>query len=332
MMAKVRRRRTAPKTKKANAVDIASIYSSVQKKLRPLLVIKTADDIGNYYVTCLKAAISKCLDFNIAITSADVRKSDAFFYVAGLRGICEDLIVLRYLYTVDPLIRCEYLEALLGKNLAEGVSVQNKFFRENNPLQPLIGSPFPIGNEDKDVQDAQIEANLIAARQKYDAAAGRLGLGRRPAVRTMATSIGLVATYDFIYFLVSNYVHFNPASFLKFGWTKEKDRNFNFDVANMSDYYGATAIFYGAVLFIGFANFIFRMDEFKRAKVKRQIGRIERFIGSLHRWPEIVTFEEMNVRPPQFFLLHAMREVMRSSGDVKYGEILNELKGAAIQK
>jgi hypothetical protein len=143
----------------------------------------------------------------------------------------------------------------------------------------------------------------------------------------MAISIGLVATYDFIYFLVSNYVHFNPAAFLKFGWTRKKDKDFDFAVSHMSDYYGATAIFYGAVLFIGFAAFVFRMPEFKSANVKRELDTIERFIGSLHRWPEIVTFEEMNVQPPLFFLLHAMREVMRSSGHVEYGQILTELKG-----
>jgi hypothetical protein len=139
--------------------------------LRPVLAIKTTKELEDFYITFLKAAISKCLDFNVAITSSDVRKSDAFFYVSGLRGICEDLIALRYLSSVDPAIRADYLKTLLAMNLAQGISVQHKFFKANNPLQPLIGAPFPIGNQDKGAIEAQIDENLKSAKQKFENAA-----------------------------------------------------------------------------------------------------------------------------------------------------------------
>ena len=157
----------------------------------------------------------------------------------------------------------------------------------------------------------------------------KLGLGARPRISEMARAVGLPTTYEYIYHLASNFVHFNPNALLRMGWSKEsKEHNFSFSIENMSGYYDGVCKFYGGILFVGFATFISRVPDL-RLDLSKELAQIEQAIAYVERWPEIITFEEMNIEVPQrppFFLERAMRELMRLAGDIRYGEILAEVK------
>ena len=110
-------------------------------------------------------------------------------------------------------------------------------------------------------------------------------------LRDMAEDVGLISTYEFIYFSASNFVHFNPHALFRTGWGAEHGP-FTFSIRNMSGYYQSFSSFYGAVLFIGFQA-SFGSDHFK-VDLETEINRLIELIGYVQRWPEIITFEEMN--------------------------------------
>src|SRR4051812_7124037 len=243
-------KRVSRRQPRRTTLPLPKIFSRIRKKVQRALIVKDQDDLARFYLTYVKAAFAKCLDFNEAVNASDVRRSDAFFYVGSLRGICEDLIVLRFFANIDDVLRQEYLQALTSKNISEAIGAQAKFFKLNNPLQPLFGAPFTMGVDKADNYEKfekAIKATTAERRVYYNRVAKSLGLPN-PTILEMAKSVGLVATYDFVYFLASNFVHFNPASLMKLGWTNQTNKNFEFSVAHMSGYYGSTAIFYAAIL------------------------------------------------------------------------------------
>ena len=94
----------------------------------------------------------------------------------------------------------------------------------------------------------------------------------------------------------------------------------------MNNYYRNFSSFYGAVLFVGFQA-SFGTDHFKHA-LDTQINRLIELIGHVQRWPEVITFEEMNEKPPLYFLTHALGKVMREEDKtLPYGAILQEVQG-----
>jgi hypothetical protein len=299
---------------------------AIRRKLRRALI--GADDANvtqDLFSCCLKAAVVKCLDFNDAAHSKNQKASDGYLFVSGMRGICEDLIVLRFLAQIGQVDRNEFLSALLQKNWWDGISAQARFFRENNSLQPFVGGG---------VTDEEINASVAASNQLVVTAALKIGFDRKPTVAAMARTVGLLTTYEFIYFLTSNFVHFNPQALMRMGWGKfdkkagrKRLRSISFSTSHMGGYYNNLAKFYGTVLLVGFLRLLRGISEFDAIDLDKELSQIEDAMAALGRWPEVVTFEEMNIRPPLFLLFRAMREVMRSEGEpIKYGQILEELK------
>ena len=126
---------------------------------------------------------------------------------------------------------------------------------------------------------------------------------RQPTVSELAKNVGLKSTYEFIYFAASNFVHFNPQALLRTGWGPDKGP-FTFSIRNMDGYYQSFGSFYGAVLFIGFqASF---SEKYFNDSIDPEVDQLVELIGQVHRWPEIITFEEMNQKPPLYLLTHAM--------------------------
>ena len=78
-------------------------------------------------------------------------------------------------------------------------------------------------------------------------------------------------------------------------------------------------------MFIGFEA-SFGADYFETA-LDVEINRLVDLIGHVQRWPEIVTFEEMNETPPLYLLTHALGRVVREDDKtVPYGAILREVQ------
>jgi len=138
------------------------------------LVVRDGDDImRDPFTCCLKAAVAKCLDFNRVAHSKKHPLDEGYLLVSGLRGISEDLIVLRFLAQIPKKQRNEYLIALLQRNLADGVAVQVKFFKANNSTQPVVGA---------ESSDDEILSRVKGARDNLIVASKGLGFAGVPTV------------------------------------------------------------------------------------------------------------------------------------------------------
>jgi hypothetical protein len=265
----------------------------------------------------LNAAIAKCVDLNVLINSRKVAKRNAFLYVANLRGVAEDLIYLQFLQKMGARPRRQLLRHIQRFHLHSGLLTQVRFFSANNPFQPVAGGS---ANELEDLRVADRDA--LRAFWKAQGETRRDG----PSIKDMADRTGLTQTYEYIYFLSSNFVHFNPHTLLRMGWGPEQGP-FRFSVHNFSSYYIDLASFYAAVIFIGF---YYRLGTglFSR-ETAVDVEEVLKAIDDVPRWPELVTFEEMNREPPMpYFLSHAMRKVTENDEEsVPYGAILREVRG-----
>lgn len=150
---------------------------------------------------------------------------------------------------------------------------------------------------------------------------------RGPSIRAMAATVGLPSTYDYIYFAASNFVHFNPQALLRMGWGPQKGP-LRFAAEHMAPYYAGLARFYGAVLFIGFhAAFA---PQFFDTDLTPDVNRLLAALGEDARWPEIITFEEMNVTRPPFSVMRVLaKAAYDSQHPLESRGILREVRGLA---
>jgi hypothetical protein len=265
----------------------------------------------------IQAATSKCVEFNLFSNRSDKRAAPAFTLLSSLRGICEDLIVLNFISRLEEEKATKLIGLLIQQNLSKGLSAQQDFFKANNPTQPVLQGGKTSAAANRAVSKVRDELRAFWA---YAGSAKRDG----PTIRDMATEVGLSSTYEYIYFANSNFVHFNPQALLRTGWGPQEGP-FAFSIHNMGEYYRRFSSFYGAVLFIGFyASF---GENHLKADMDDELTRLLELISHVHRWPEVVTFEEMNQEPPPYLLTHALGKVMREE-DPKYpyGAILHEVQ------
>ena len=257
------------------------------------------------------AAVWRCIEFNIAANRTTKRDEEAFFLLSNIRGICEDLISLTYLSRMKEAHSQKLIRLLMAKSTLDGLFVQERFFRINNPFQPVLGG------------DSAAQARCRSELRQFWKS---VGISRRdgPSMRDMASQLGLSSTYEFIYFAASNFVHFNPLVLLRNGWG-EMDGPVTFSITHMHMHYRSFCRFYGAVLFVGMAASF--GQKHLEANLDAEIERVVDIIGHVQRWPEIVTFEEMNRKPPLYLLTHAIGQVMREEDNtVSYGVILREVQ------
>ena len=287
---------------------ITSAFGAVFRRIRRREAFESAtiEELPDrMFEALIAAALAKCVEFNVAVNRARKHHDEEFLFVSALRGICEDLIWLAFISRMPEEERKKITEVLLRKTLSDGLRVQKGFFEANNPFQIVLG---PSSSE-KELSSPTTLPDRQALREFWAAR----GTTRRdgPTVREMASEIGLNFTYDYVYFMSSNFVHFNPQALLRAGWG-DKTNPFKFSVSHLSGYYKSLASFYGAILFIRLYS-AFSESHF-RESCKQEVGALLDLIEKVHRWPEVVTFEEMNKSPPLYLITHAMRRVFPEQG------------------
>ena len=254
----------------------------------------------------IQAATSKCVEFNLAANREGKDHAPSFLLVSNLRGICEDLICLTYLTRMENKRANELIWLKIRHDFLKGLLVQRRFFHANNPVQQVLVSSLTPAEEEQAVKAAQTEL-----RRDW------------PTVKKLTRKLRLEFTYEYIYFATSNFVHFNPWAFLRTGWGSESGP-FTFSIRNMDLYYRRFSSVYGAIMFIGF-HAAFGVDYFS-STIDTEIDRLVELIGSIPRWPEIITFEEMNKQPPSNPLLYAVLKRMREENQPPpYDAILKEV-------
>jgi hypothetical protein len=296
--------------------EFATVFRRIQR--REVFSTESLEQMQtDLYQPLAKAAITKCLDFNIIANRIGRRSDETFILVSNLRGICEDLITLTYISTLGAPQVQELLRWLFRLNIMEALSAQRAFFAANNPFQPVVGSSMSQEKAEQSTGEAR-----RALREFWKEAGSQKRDG--PTIRDMSAAVGLTSTYDYIYYVASNFVHFNPGNLLRSGWNRD-DGPFVFSLRHRSPYYQALTSFYGCVLFIGYYS-AFGSEYFKN-DWEHEITHLTKLIGDIQRWPELVTFEELNLSPPLYFALHAARTVIeKSDKSIPYGAILQEVR------
>ena len=299
--------------------EFLTTFETINEKLDFSAAPNTADELLD---ALIQAATAKCVEFNMAANRKPTRNAPPIMLMSTLRGVTEDLICLTYLSRLEDGFGRRLIPWLMHENVAKGIDVQRKFFELNNPLQPVLGGGS--GGEDTSKRADQAKKDVKALWTES-------GKNRAPSVRDMAANVGLDSTYDFIYFAASNFVHFNPSALLRMGWAS-KPGPFTFSTEKIDAYYRNFASFYGAILFLGFEA-SFAPDHFSQA-VGDEVTRLIELVGKVQRWPEVITFEEMNKKPPLYLMTHALREVMAGEQDstLPYGAILKEVQGLSAAR
>lgn len=220
------------------------------------------------------------------------RRQSAFFAMSALRGVCEDLIVLRFIGKIPARDRTELLMALSGTELGTRIKQQDAFFRSFRPQQPVLR----LKNVDTGIASAEAAALAVWNRHGWP----NLKKGAMPQIRQIAEKQGLhqlAVLYDYLYRLTSAGVHFSVQSLLRSGWGPTPN-DFTFSTENFHLYFEKYCKLYGAFLFclyFEFFAYVLRPSAAERAIV----SEIRQYVLLTHRWPEMVTFEEMNQKPPK---------------------------------
>jgi hypothetical protein len=181
------------------------------------------------YSLCVKASCCKCFEFNLAVPNF-AKSNNAFFAVSSLRGMCEELIVLRYLRKMPPKDREELLRALTSHEIGTRAKLQDAFFSAIRPQQPVLR----LNDADSVIESAGAAARSIWQRHGWP----KLDKGTMPQIRQIAEKQGLhqlAVLYDFLYRLTSAGVHFNVQTLLRSGWGSPK--SFVFSAKNFQSYF-----------------------------------------------------------------------------------------------
>jgi hypothetical protein len=242
------------------------------------------------YSLCVKASVAKCFELNLAIPQAAKSKS-AFFLMSSLRGVCEDLIVLRFIGRMPPDDRNKLLGSLASAELGIRTKLQDAFFTAVRPQQPVLR----LRDVDTGIAKSEAEARSIWAKHGWP----NLNRGAMPQIRQIAEKQGLhqlAVLYDYLYRLTSAAVHFNVQSLLRSGWGKQP--NVVFSTKNFDAYFATYCSLYGAFLFCLYFEFFASVLR-PSTKTRAIVNNIREQILLTPRWPEMVTFEEMNHKTPR---------------------------------
>lgn len=264
---------------------LKQIFKDIDKDYRLLSVEEFEDD--TVFKCIMKAAFAKNYEFNVLCSNTESIHG-SFFLIPALRGICEDLIAIKYLSKHILIDRNELMKLIVTKRLIEGTIVQSAFFKEQKPGQIILSL-----NEAKErVVKLSQEIKDIFVKN------GLRGDKDFPSVAQMATDSKLIKLYNYLYYATSEAVHFEPRLLMRLGWSENiESKKFTYSTRNFDKYYFNFCSYYAAFLFIEFYK-AFKKDLSLKVLFGKQIDRIIEVLEEEIRMPEIVTFEECNIKPP----------------------------------
>ncbi len=306
--------------------------TTLTSKLDPLrsLVERTATgevSRSDLFSACLKSSFVRTFEFADLVSKAD---SDiAFFLVPALRGITEDIIYFAFLDGIQHETRELVIANTMGLEVHQRITDQVRFFQTFRPFQPALSAEI-TGIE-------QVKANLRAFWQQN----GWSNLRRdSPPTREIAgrTVPGILEqVYDFIFRLTSSAVHFNPEILMRLGWglipeSGDLVRDNRFTTKHMGPYHLSLCQVYGCYLLcLYFELFDSRLKP--NPEEKEAVAELRSHIWGTFRWPEMVTFEEMNqpvpdpetAKWPNFFV-YALYSVIMNQGFISGAEQILEFE------
>jgi hypothetical protein len=218
------------------------------------------------------------------------------------------LIVFSFVGKLSKADRDILMHAIALRSIDERLGKQSKFFKHVKREQMLLNPQAMVPLR------AQITANLEGIHKKHNWTVGRHST--LPSTAFMARKTDLQWLYDYVFAGTSSLVHFDPGQLMRMGWGPLGEGPMVFDIKNFNVYYQRFGEFYSLLLLIGLFKRTLFSKEFQN-DVRQIIEAIEAELMDTLRWPELITFEEMNQPPPNEvfqILYHVMsKEKQRAS-------------------
>lgn len=271
----------------------ATEFHEVYKALKPVVDevrkvqgIKSSSDVVHIVHI---AAFVKSYEFNLYVSGLE-HFAHSFYLTPTLRGMCEDIIVLKSIANFDPKDRAEIIAHIQMAGVSESLATQERFFTANRPGQPILkdkDAATKQAQEEQKIQDIYRKYGLLKGKQKW------------VKIKDLAISCGLLPVYEFFYSATSKWVHFSPQILLRMGWAKEKSQSatYVFSTEHFAGHYANFNFIYGSYLFALFFR-SFKSEIPNASTIEPHVKELESLLDKILRWPEIITFEEMNVEPP----------------------------------
>ena len=256
------------------------------------------------FSTCLKASFVNIFEFIDMASKEEIDNS--FFLTPSLRRATEEIIYFRFLSRHPDKIRERLIKDMMALEVLRNLEYQDVFFSRFRPFQSVI----PRQNSDI----SQIEDRI----RSFWRTNGWKNLSRiSPRIDQIAekSDPGLLdVVYNFIYRLTSSTVHFNPQILLRSGWGDKSMKEIKVSSGNMGPYYTSLNQIYGSFLLCLYFEFFGRFL-IPRQEEKLTIRELREHLQGRFRWPEMVTFEEMNIDMPKpkywpTALIHSMYSVI----------------------
>jgi hypothetical protein len=241
----------------------------------------------------LKASFIKCFEFAKLVHGYEIEKAEegSFFLSGALRGLSEDLIALKFIRKLKRKDRDEVVQIEMMSSTAQLIDKQAEFFRSKRPFQPVLTKSFDAAELDK----AKDRLTTIGQSSKLWQTSRKL-----PPIEQMANVVRLKAFYNFIYRMTSRIVHFNVGVALRSGWG-DCPKAVTFSSRNFCRYYLELNQFYGAYILVNFCR-TFGKDLGLSSSFMKNLAGISSAVNDRLRWPEAITFEEMNQRNPNVLI------------------------------
>lgn len=267
---------TEPIFDRGDNIKLSELKGSIERSCR----ISNKEGAFSLALIC---AYSKSIGFALEIES--YKFEDKPFWISStLRSICEDLIVLSFIDKNFKAQSDEIIKLQLNIDTANSLEAQAEFFSKYRPQQPIIKPKNDNSNPEDKLR--LIYKNHIQGNRQY-----------KPSVWAMAKDQDLDVLYSYLYHATSRFVHFSPNTLLKMAWYDPENEESQCDPDSFSKYYYQFVKFYSAQLLSSLINRfpekINIEDDLKKA-IKERLDEV----NSIQRWPELVTFEELNVNSP----------------------------------
>jgi hypothetical protein len=273
--------------------------------------IPTSEISKQTYKATVIAAFAKSLEFNVFL-QRNRSYQNSFFYSPFLRGLCEDLIALKYLDKHFNLNKDRLTLVYLRYLLFDSIKKQTSFFNKEVPFQNSIkltntNVTIELENELKSIMvENGLNKNKIF-----------------PSVEHMAIDSNFKQLYDFLYNATSKMVHYSPNILLRMGWYNN-DEPTVFSSHNFYRYYHQFNKFYAAYLFIEFSKSFKRQLGFK-TDFWTEVKAIEKQIKTNPFYPELVTYEEVNVNREDYDLYYKILGMASKMDAKEQATFFNEL-------
>lgn len=263
-----------------NFEKLKELFNSIDlEKLQQVNI----DEKGRFELM-IQIAFVKSIELNQIIQKKEFDEN-SFLYLSTLRGVCEEIIILKYIRDfINEKDQNLLIDSIMKESTHKELIEQEIFINKYRPAQPVLDKSFS-----KEFPGTEI--STILKRNKIN--------GKRlPPTVQMAEKTGFKELYDYIYRASCSFVHFNPRIMLRTIWYKNNNPKLsNISIKNFSNYYFFFSSFYSSymsvLLYKTFERYLAGGEDLKKI-----MNELEDLIKHQDHFPELVTFEECNIKRP----------------------------------